>query len=44
VVINAMQAVNTYGYGGYGYGYGYGYYEGDKKADESLLKKVFRKK
>ncbi len=42
VVINAMQAANTYGYGGYGYGYGYGYYEGEKKS--SFWKKLFNRK
>jgi capsular exopolysaccharide synthesis family protein len=44
VVVNAMQAANTYGYGGYGYGYGYcyGYYEGEKKT--SFFKKLFKSK
>ena len=44
VVINAMNAMNNYGYGGYGYGYGYGYYEGENKPGTGFLKRLLKGK
>jgi capsular exopolysaccharide synthesis family protein len=39
VLMNALKAINTYGYGGYGYGYGYGYYEGETEK-ETIISKI----
>ncbi len=38
VLMNALKAINTYGYGGYGYGYGYGYYEGETEKETIISK------